>query len=276
MATSGHSLALVVVFIFATLSLPTLYVIFRHGFQRQAILGWGYLFIFCTLKMVGSGMQLGDSRSSSAAIVTSVGLSPLVLAAAGVLHEARFYYAGPEKRRLDSKKETIIIIIFHMLIMFGIALIAVGMSRLTRSKIQDSVNHAWTLARIGATVLFLGWVAVTVVATLSGLKAYLHIKEQPQRNDGTRLLIAVIIALPFVGIRVIAAFVYLITGNESLSAVTGALGVRVGLYLIEEIIATLVLVGAGIVTRNIRRQFEDEVLSEGTALSFGTNLEMYR
>lgn len=86
--TPDQALAAAILAIYAILSLPVLYVAFRHGFSGLAILGWGYLFIFCTLKMVGSGMQLHDSQSLGASIVSNVGLSPILLAAAGVLHEA--------------------------------------------------------------------------------------------------------------------------------------------------------------------------------------------
>ncbi|KAJ3539923.1 hypothetical protein NM208_g5286 [Fusarium decemcellulare] len=258
MATD-RSLALAVLLIFATLSVPTVYIAFRHGFRGMAILGWGYLFVFCSLKIVGSGMQMGDNPGSGAAIVTSIGLSPLLLAVAGVLHEARFYNASPEKRRLNTKKETLIIILFHMQVMLGIALVAVGMSRLASRTAQDQVDQGWKLAKIGAAVLLLGWVAVTSVAIRGGLTGHLRIKNQTPHNHGPRLLLAVLIALPFVGIRVIATFIYVLSENQSLSAMTGSLGARVGLYIVEEIVATLVMVSAGVVTRGIRKEREDEV-----------------
>lgn len=88
MPTSSRPLNIATLLIFVTLSVPTVYIAFRHGFRGLAILGWGYLLVFCSLKMVGSGMQLGDNPGSGAVIVTSVGLSPLLLAVAGVLHEA--------------------------------------------------------------------------------------------------------------------------------------------------------------------------------------------
>ncbi|RSL61469.1 hypothetical protein CEP54_006270 [Fusarium duplospermum] len=180
-------------------------------------------------------MQMGDNPGSGAAIITSIGLSPLLLAVAGVLHEARFYNASPEKRCLKTKKEAIIIILFHMQVMLGIALVAVGMSRLMSETTRDKIAQGWKLAKIGAV-------------------------NQTPHNHGPRLLLAVLIALPFVGIRVLATFIYVISENQSLSAMTGAIGTRVGLYIVEEIVATLVLVGAGVVTRDIRKEREDEVL----------------
>lgn len=78
-ATSTAELA-----IYATLSIPNLYILFKHG--RAGLLGWAYLFAFCTLRIVGGAMDL--SGSTSAGIISSVGLSPLLLAAFGILQEA--------------------------------------------------------------------------------------------------------------------------------------------------------------------------------------------
>ncbi len=84
--TTDQTLDYAVLGIYAALSLPTIYVAFRHGFR--ALVAWAYLFLFCTLKIIGSGMQLSDSQSSGSAIIGSIGLSPLLLTTAGILHEA--------------------------------------------------------------------------------------------------------------------------------------------------------------------------------------------
>jgi hypothetical protein len=67
--------------IYAILALPVLYLLFRHS--TAGLLGWFYLFAFCSLRIVG-----GALTSSSAGIISSIGLSPLLLAASGILHEA--------------------------------------------------------------------------------------------------------------------------------------------------------------------------------------------
>ncbi|KAM0424501.1 hypothetical protein ACHAPT_010215 [Fusarium lateritium] len=127
---------------------------------------------------------------------------------------------------------------------------------------QDKIDQAWTIAKVGAVVLLLAWLAVAVVAIRGALSGHLRIKNQSPHNHSSRLLLAVLIALPFVGIRVVATFIYVIAENQSLSAMTGSLGARVGLYLFEEITATLIMAGVGIITRNIQKQPEDEMILE--------------
>lgn len=67
--------------IYAILSIPVLYLLVRHS--PAGLLGWFYLFAFCSLRIVG-----GAISSSSAGLISSIGLSPLLLAASGLLHEA--------------------------------------------------------------------------------------------------------------------------------------------------------------------------------------------
>lgn len=67
--------------IYAILCLPVLYLLVRHS--PVGLLGWFYLLAFCTLRIVGAAVS-----ASSAGIISSVGLSPLLLAASGILHEA--------------------------------------------------------------------------------------------------------------------------------------------------------------------------------------------
>lgn len=80
--------------IYAILSVPVLFYLVRHG--KPGLLGWIYLLAFCTLRIVGGAMSLntnsdsggGTSSSSSASIIANIGLSPLLLATSGILHEA--------------------------------------------------------------------------------------------------------------------------------------------------------------------------------------------
>ena len=71
--------------IYIALAIPTLYLLVKHG--RPGFLGWLFLFVFCSLRIIGSALGL-KSSSPTAGIISSVGLSPLLLATSGILHEA--------------------------------------------------------------------------------------------------------------------------------------------------------------------------------------------
>lgn len=76
--------------IYCVLSIPNIYILIRHGWP--GLLGWAYLFAFSTLRLVGAAIQMNADKDgkvdTSAAIISSIGLSPLLLATSGILHEA--------------------------------------------------------------------------------------------------------------------------------------------------------------------------------------------
>jgi hypothetical protein len=90
MLDSAGRLAAAQLAIYLILIIPAIYSLYKHG--RPGLLGWFFVVAFCSLRIVGSGLQLSDeksgSKSNTAQIIGGVGLSPLVLAIAGVLHEA--------------------------------------------------------------------------------------------------------------------------------------------------------------------------------------------
>ena len=76
--------------IYLLLLQPVLFCLWAHG--KRGLLGWLYLQLFCVVRIVGSALTIHDEDThtggDTALILSSVGLSPLLLAAAGVLHEA--------------------------------------------------------------------------------------------------------------------------------------------------------------------------------------------
>lgn len=72
--------------IFAAFIIPVIFIFFRHLWT--GFLGWIYLIAFCSLLIVGGALSLGNTVSAGGSIVSEVGLSPLLLATSGILHEA--------------------------------------------------------------------------------------------------------------------------------------------------------------------------------------------
>ena len=83
-------LAVATVVIYAILVQPVLYCLWKHG--RHGILGWLALQSFCLLRIIGNAVLLHaeatNTSSSNALLISNVGLSPLLLASLGILHEA--------------------------------------------------------------------------------------------------------------------------------------------------------------------------------------------
>jgi hypothetical protein len=91
MATSTEGLELAQLAFYSIASIPAIYCFITHG--KHGVIGWLYVFAMCGLRLVGNGMAYHallttGKPSTSASIISGIGLSPLLLAALGILHEA--------------------------------------------------------------------------------------------------------------------------------------------------------------------------------------------
>lgn len=87
----AKSLAIATLIIDLVLIQPTFLILFKHG--KRGILGWFYLQALCAIRIIANAITLHDianhqSGGTATTILNSVGLSPIILAATGVLHEA--------------------------------------------------------------------------------------------------------------------------------------------------------------------------------------------
>jgi hypothetical protein len=85
------SLAIATLIINLILIQPVTFILWKHG--KRGLLGWLYLQLLCAIRVIGNGIEIHvldtpNSDPTTALVLSSVGLSPLLLAAAGVLHEA--------------------------------------------------------------------------------------------------------------------------------------------------------------------------------------------
>ncbi|KAI2779906.1 hypothetical protein F4815DRAFT_471562 [Daldinia loculata] len=247
---SSTALPVALLVIYLTISPSLIYIAIKHGLKHGAIVGWSFLFIFCTLRIVASAIEIHDTHSSSAALVASIGLSPLLAAACGILHESRAYTLPKSRRPFDAPY----LIFFHILVTTAIALVAAGASKINDDTLPpDHIKRSLALVKGGMIILLLGWLSLAVI-TLTTFRDSLvrESKKLAGSESGKKLLLAAAIAIPFLGIRVLERVVYFFTQNQELNPVTGSLGLRVGLEVIEEIIVTLLFVFTGIMTRNIK------------------------
>ncbi|KAF3012677.1 hypothetical protein E8E15_001073 [Penicillium rubens] len=223
--------------IYAVLAIPVLYLLVRHG--RYGLLGWLFLFFFCILRIIGGALAVNDT-SAAANIISSVGLSPLLLAAAGILHEARHYRI----QSLDKKMEWVSVLAYHMLVIAGVALTAAGSSKLQE---HEEPLKAEKISRAGISIMVVAW------GFLVGWTGFSFVGPRGRNSSLTRagniLLVAVAFSLVFIGIRVFYSLAALCTQRASLNPVTGLLVIRVVLGFLPEIIAALVCIFVGIKTQ---------------------------
>lgn len=171
--------------IYAIFVQPTIYIIWRHG--KRGILGWFYAHAFCILRIVGSILDIVQGSSSSTSfsvlIVSNIGLSPLLLASLGVLHEASVqdlpvfilkssvlcltfkYRRQARYANLRNRLEWFLIIQYHCVISAAMALIIVGITRLENG--QDAEATKSIFLKIGMTIVVLCWLVLLVWGLIS-------------------------------------------------------------------------------------------------------------
>lgn len=70
-----------------------IYVFICH--RWSGFLPWYYLTVFCFARMIGGALGVHDSNGLAANIIQSVGLTPLILAVDGLIHEGYVLHFPP-------------------------------------------------------------------------------------------------------------------------------------------------------------------------------------
>ncbi|KAF3402690.1 hypothetical protein DPV78_004795 [Talaromyces pinophilus] len=237
--------------IYGSLTIPTIYCLVRHG--KQGLLGWLYIVIYCTIRLIAAGLKYKSDQdhevSTGALVVDNIGLSPLLLGAAGILHEARYSRHAIK----NSKIEWLCVLQYHVLVSAGLALIAVSVSDLVK---PDSSNSGTGLLKGGFAILFVSWV-ILAIATLFSMKrpaSYTHLTNDNSFHDGTLLLNAVVFSLPMSLLRAIYGAINLFGSGTSTgtSAFSSNVAADVCMSLIPPMLATLVFIAIGLITPRSR------------------------
>ena len=150
MPTPTDGLAIADLVIYILFALPVSYILARHGWNGA--LGWGYLLVFCMLRIIGSGMQLSNPSSKGAAIISGIGSSPLLLALLGVVHESSQYICEQKPRLL----RWYCYVAVHLLVGMGIGLIVAGSDSSSSSGNGQGVPSGGK-SKFGTFVLLLVW-----------------------------------------------------------------------------------------------------------------------
>ncbi|KAF7195057.1 hypothetical protein HII31_03525, partial [Pseudocercospora fuligena] len=235
--------------------LPIAYIFYTQG--RTALRAWIYLSLYTGLQIAGNAIIAAAGPNGEYSyigpVLASVGLSPLLIGTAGILHQwfgtTRFFrnsYPGL------SKRVQIISIVFHVGATMSIALIAAGGSMAAQS---DPPSYALTLLRIGAIVLF------AMFLILCGMTVWLSFKYM--RDSSKALIWAVIISLPALAVRYVYELFSSFSSNLDFNPIYGRLVFRVVLEVVPQAFVLLVLIVGAIV--HTEDEIKHDVLIDRTA-----------
>ena len=260
MALSDTSILSAIELAIYSILLPiTLFVGYRHG--RKAILGYIYLNMCCVVRIATDIIQLVDNSGSSSdvapsvasLILSSIGLSPLILAAAGFLHELHKYHNDttllPAHIKSANRWVSFGQLQIHAICTAGMVMIIIGAIDLgtATTKVEDMT--ADRLRSAGIIVLVFLWFALLQYGIWLLKKSYRYRSQQVHNQE---LTIWTLIGLVFIGIKLIYATVYLFDRKDSaISPIYGNLAVKVVLVVGVQLLAVIALTIGGYRSLNI-------------------------
>ena len=242
---------------YMTLIPVTIYLGYRHG--KHGFLGWFYLNAFCALRAAADIVQIIDRNqptnqpSIASAILSSLGLSPLILSASGFLHESHRYHlnATMSKAKVRTSTRWLWFAQFqiHGVSGAGMIFLIIGSVNLVSAKTTSEENHDDKLRSIGAVLIFLLWLGLCQYAL------WLHFqcrKNATRSQQHHTIITTTLIALPFIGIRSIYSVVYTFDHKSTaLNPVTGSFAVKLFLVVLVQLLAAIALIVGGYLARDI-------------------------
>ncbi|KIW43363.1 uncharacterized protein PV06_04474 [Exophiala oligosperma] len=258
------TLSIVELAIYTTLVPFTFYLFFKHGLRST--LGYLYLFAFESLRIVAAILQIAahsnhhhGGTSTTGSIVSSVGLSPLILALSGFIYEfsscTHLHHSGHRHphalqqqvhRSGNSDRDRRLLIVQEVLVHLGaytgIALAATGASNLAKSTVTPSeIDHARTLLETGIVLILVTWIG----------QVYMFFRLCQKLDSLGPVSVLLGVACLFVGVRCIYSVVYAFDHSPSVNPLTGKFAIKVTLVFLVQLVAVSALLAVGFLTRNI-------------------------
>ncbi|EHA20643.1 hypothetical protein ASPNIDRAFT_190297, partial [Aspergillus niger ATCC 1015] len=231
-----HGLSILELIVYLPSLFISLYMGFRHGFQRNA--GWILLIIFSLARIVGSCCYLATIAHPETidlyiawGVCTSIGLAPLISTCVGLLSRVNDSIQRKTGRGLLPAFFRLI----GLLTLAGMVLCIVGSSM--SSSLQGITNSIE--AKVGDVLYVIAWACLCVLLLVVGSK-YASIEDGEHR-----LLLAVGISVPLLFVRLIYSLLSVFTHNPTFNMLTGNVTVFLVMAVLEEIVIVGICLGVG-------------------------------
>ena len=256
MTTSITAVAITQLVVYIILLPLIIYLLYAHG--KRGLLAYIYLFIFCVMQLIAGGLQVSHSNpiDNTAAILSAVGFSPLLLSLAGSVHEAHQYLSPqkPEKAKLGWALQ----LILHLVTIAAIVLLAIGSSDLNKAIGTHNYHHDLVLRRTGSILLLVTFLAITAHAS------WVFLNHHSSTNKVAKtLLYGTLVALPFIYSRLFYTIVYSFASFSShtfrtLSPNSAPTAIRVIFILLLPLFGGLSLIVGGLLSRKLARSRQEQ------------------
>lgn len=246
--------------LYAPLVPLALFIAYRHG--RHGILGYFYLNISIAVRIAAAICQLIDRKSNNTntpstatIILSSIGLSPLLLAISGILHELHHYLLQTSAK--TSRWLLFIQIQIHTICTVGMILLILGSIHLAEAKSPSDADAAYKLRSAGAVLWFVTWLVLVQYVGWLFLR-YRKVQEKSARSTAA-LRAWTLVALLFGGAKVVYAAVYTLDhADTAISPITGSFAIKVVLVVGVQFFAAVAMVIGGWMSLSIVSDHQEQ------------------
>lgn len=259
MSLSSASKLYIVELVVYLLLLPfTLYLTWRH--RRHGLLGYFYLQVYCLVRVVADIIDLlpanrdATHATIATAVLSAVGLSPLLLSLSGFLHEAHVYLVNATSDQQRERKIRrwlwFVQLQVHGVSILGVVLVIVGTIKLVDGPSDVTTDQG--LRKGGAIILLILW------AFLAHYAIFLVFLQRRAGYTGSNspalkvLIGCILAAAPFIAVRCVYAALYVFDDTSAaLNPVTGDLWIKVVFIVLSPLVAVGVLCAGGWISRGL-------------------------
>lgn len=264
-----EGIAIVDLALYIPLVILTIIVLLRHGFQKQ--LGWIYLLIFTIIRTAGAVLELLHTHNTSnksylewSLILSSVGLSPLLLASLGLLKRVldctsthvksadsnvvvstltqRFRIFGKisGKATANSRRSRLVQLLQVPTTIALILCIVGGMDAISSSSTPKEMKTGAKDTKWGVAIFLIIYLILCILTTFS----LLEIRKTPLGER--RVLLAVMLALPLIGSRLLWSILCAFKGGKVFNIEDGSALVQICMADAEEVLVVCVYLLVGL------------------------------
>lgn len=239
--SNRNALSVAEIVLFTPAFLFTVFLCVRHGFGPNQ--GWLFLLLFVVIRLIGTSLELSTISNptsiplqTAAALLTSVGLSPLLFCTIGLLIRVC--------RSINKVRHTWIRDLYLRLlripIVLALVLVIIGSDESAGDLIHHGVYPIKPITKVGIIVL-----AVTFAIIVFTTGKFLLLRSDAEQSE-RRLLYAIAASLIPLLVRLINVFLTMFSHVRTFDVIYGSVVATACMGFMQEILVVMIYISIGI------------------------------
>jgi predicted small integral membrane protein len=219
----------------------SVFLCLRHGFGPNK--GWLFLLIFGLIRLVGASLELATigfptsiPLQTSAALLSSVGLSPLMFITLGLL----FRVCKSINKNHYTVIQTMHIRLLRIPIIIALVLVIIGSNTSAGDLIHDGTYPIQQITKIGIIIL------VAIFAVIFAITALFMYRRSDAEPEERRLIKAIATSLPFLLIRLVYVVLIYFSHIRTFSILYGSIVALGCMAIMQEMLVVIIYIGVGL------------------------------